>query len=884
MDHKARISSLKRVLAGLQRFGRPAQSRANWQYLAAYWSLRKRLRLISFHVLRTRHSLGARASSSRESAQIVLLILRSVGWPFLFAVLLVIAIAFIDFGLKWFINSTETFASHWAFLAVIYRDLKRLHLDSGAAAALLGTLAQIAGIFLGLYFAVVGTLVSTRYASVPPNVRELMIADKLGNQYIKLVALFGAVATLLLVAQSLGIPFGLLNLAFVALLGVATILSFILLGRRAFEFFDPGALLNQLGSELIDWINRATRLRYFGRQRAFQAHYQQQADRLLSSYEGVVRLAAQDETSQRHTLPFLAMHTLGILTYYGRRKSQLAGDSYWFRRQYEHKNWLTASFTETNIALRTGTALRPNEVPDLGWFEAETTEIFWFAYQKLLDGAKLGQAAQVSLSAAETLGRMGEHLLLTEAVQFTNAWAPVFRGEAAKTKLEEPTSKNQQDDLAQRLGIVECYSLGIIRLLLSFVAAVSGEQSETFRKSLSEPDWLSGDRIYAVKAPRTVISELEQLQKLVDFEQQVEGVRRTTSWYLRQRVAFAYCAWYRESFDALLTLFESTFGGDLENLVRESCWLAAAALSGRALEGCNKFRNSLNALRKSYDAWMEWRGRAEGDWPTVNWDDATGRIDKLEERIEIAASALLSPLSRYPKSDVLPDFFGHALGNSTQACFEAIVFDRDQQFAKMFPALFIASLAAVDRLRKELKDSPPETNVIFSTEPIENLMELAGYALVYSELGPKNTWKMVKETWDSYFATRSDAKATSQWLATVISVRRGGFALNPGDMQRSSWKQHFERDMRRRGLLADRWSGSPWERNTEKGHASPVVRALLRGGDVFSDLSDVFLVEYLLKQSFTIDAPVTQKTESFADALEREIKKSPGSKDEEAQE
>ena len=148
-----------------------------------------------------------------------------------------------------------------------------------------------------------------------------MITDKLGNQYIKLVALFGAVATLLLAAQSLGIPFGLLNLAVVTILGVATILSFVILGRRAFEFFDPGSLVNQLGSELVGWIDRAGRLRHFGRQHSFQAHYQKQAAGLLDSYEGVVRMAVQDEVSRRNTLAYLARQALGILSYYGQAKA-----------------------------------------------------------------------------------------------------------------------------------------------------------------------------------------------------------------------------------------------------------------------------------------------------------------------------------------------------------------------------------------------------------------------------------------------------------------------------------------------------------------------------------------------------------------------------------
>jgi hypothetical protein len=809
----------------------------------------------------------------------VLLILRLIGLSFLLAVLLIVAAAFLDFGLRSLMASTQVWTSHWPIVAWLYGRLKMLHFNGEAASALLGTLAGIAGVFLALYFTVVGTLVGGRYANVPPNVRELMISEKLGNQYIRLVALFGAVATLLLAAQSLGISFGLLNLAVVTILGTATILSFVTLGRRAFEFFDPGSLVNALGFDMASWINRATKLRYFGRQHSFQAHYQRQVAALLDSYDGVVRMAAEDAIARQHTLPYLAQHTLRILGYYGRRKHFLASESYWFRRQYEHKNWLTTSFTETSIALQTGTALLPKEVPDLLWFEKETTEIFWLAYEKLLDSGNLNQAATVSLAAAEAIGQMGECLLMTEAVRFANCWAPLIRRQAAKTKGDMGVIESRQTELAQRLGIVECYALGAIRLLLSFATAVSGGTSEQLRKSLSEPTWLSGDRIYEVNAPRPVIIALEEMRDLVDFEEQVEGTRRTTSWYLRQRIAYAYGTWYRESLEALLSLFESAFGVDLEALVKDGCWLAAAALGTRALEGCNKFQNHLDALRESHDAWMEWRGHASGEWPSIDWDAIAKRIAAVEERVEISLSALLIPLSGCKKSDMLPDFFGQALGTSTQACFEGIVFDCEQQVMKMFPPLFAASLAAFERLRNELKDFPTQTSVIFSTEPIENLMELSGYAIIYSELGPKNTWATLKTTWDRYFTTVSDPKGVARWLATVMKVRGEQFGINPGDLQRTNWKQHFENDMRHRGWLADRWSRNPWERDREKGHSSPIVRALLRGGDVYSDLSDVFLVVYLLKIAAGDDVPMTAKTDSFADSLERENQRCANDKD-----
>jgi hypothetical protein len=880
MGPEKQISNWKRALAGIRRLGRPAQRRANWEYLAVYWSLRKRLRSFSFHVLRTRHSIGTRAGSVRESTHIVLLLLRLIGGAFLFSITLIGVCAAIDFSFRSLIASTEAGVSRWPIVATIYANLKKLHFHGDAASALLGTLAQIAGVFLGLYFAVVGTLVSTRYANVPPNVRELMITDKFGNQYIRLVALFGAVATLLLAAQSLGIPFGLLNLAVVTILGVATILSFVILGRRAFEFFDPGSLVNQVGSELVGWINRAARLRHFGRQHSFQAYYQKQAAELLDSYDGVVRMAVQDEICRQHTLPYLARHALGILSYYGRRKNRIASESYWFRRQYEHKNWLTTDFSETSIALQTGTMLSPKEVPDLMWFERETTGTFWLAYKKLLDNADLEKAATVSLAAADALGEMGNNLLMTEAVAFAGTWAPFFRAESAKTKVDAITGEAQQKDLAQHLGIVECYALGAIRLLLSFAAAVSGERNERLRKSLSEPDWLSGDAVFELNAPRPVIIEAEGMRDLVDFEQQAAGARLTTPWFLRQRIAFAYCTWYRDSIEALLTQFECVFGTDLEALVSESCWLAAASVSNRALEACSKFQNHLKAMRRAYDGWVEWRGQASYDWPLVDWDAVAERLSKLEERIEISASALLVPLSAYKKVEAFPDFFGQALGTSTKACFDAIAFDRDQQIAKMFSPLFVASFAAFERLRKELKDYPAETNVIFSTEPIENLMELSGYAIIYSELGPKNPWSSMKATWERYFASVGDGPAIAKWLATIMKVRGNHFGLGPGDLQRTSWKQHFEHDMRRRGWLVDHFSRSPWDRGRENSHASAIVRALLRGGHMFSDLSDVFLMVYLKGKIPDGDLSLTTKTKSFADALDRENKRSPENENE----
>ena len=159
-------------------------------------------------------------------------------------------------------------------------------------------------------------------------------------------------------------------------------------------------------------------------------------------------------------------------------------------------------------------------------------------------------------------------------------------------------------------------------------------------------------------------------------------------------------------------------------------------------------------------------------------------------------------------------------------------------------------------------------------------MELSGYAIAYSELGAKDPWKIVGATWDRYFENCGDPGAIAKLLAWTISARRSIFSLKPGDMQRTGWRQHFERDMRHRGWLTAGWpfSGS---RYTGKPHPSPIVRALVRGGHLWSDLADVFLVEYLLKQPFAAGVPTTAQTDDFAEAVSREASRNPAQLDRE---
>jgi hypothetical protein len=122
---------------------------------------------------------------------------------------------------------------------------------------ILSTLAQVAGVFIALYFTAVSLVASTVYAQVPSDIRGMVVEEKLTDVYVRIVAFLGATSTLLLASNVIGFPLSLLNLALVALTGLFSIFGFLVIGKRVFHFFDPTQLTWDVLSQLLDCVKAA---------------------------------------------------------------------------------------------------------------------------------------------------------------------------------------------------------------------------------------------------------------------------------------------------------------------------------------------------------------------------------------------------------------------------------------------------------------------------------------------------------------------------------------------------------------------------------------------------------------------------------------------------
>jgi hypothetical protein len=207
-------------------------------------------------------------------------------------------------------------------------------------------------------------------------------------------------------------------------------------------------------------------------------------------------------------------------------------------------------------------------------------------------------------------------------------------------------------------------------------------------------------------------------------------------------------------------------------------------------------------------------------------------------------------------------------------CYKAESSGDQIRFVRFFVSLLATSSALHARLNSQLVSLEPEAAIPYVTAPIEDLLAISGFAIVYSELDGKSFWTLVKNCWDKWLASLTSAPGASeflQYLLTTISYRRLQFAVLPGDLRRSAWGQDLARRLRERGLASDLFSSRAWEiGRDEPNHPSPLIRLLAKSSPLTQNPTDIFAAYYLMKRPEAVGLETPASVRNFAARLERE--------------
>ena len=76
-----------------------------------------------------------------------------------------------------------------------------------------------------------------------------------------------------------------------------------------------------------------------------------------------------------------------------------------------------------------------------------------------------------------------------------------------------------------------------------------------------------------------------------------------------------------------------------------------------------------------------------------------------------------------------------------------------------------------------MKEFPKHAQLTISADVLADIVEVSGYALIWTELVGGDAWKVVQATWDAYLAALPKPAEAIRFIMMMLDFRRATFVL-----------------------------------------------------------------------------------------------------------
>jgi len=710
---------------------------------------------------------------------------------------------------------------------------------------LFSIIASISGLFLGLYFTAISVVTST-YARLPDNIRNLLLKEKVGTFYISILSTTTVLSILVIAHKVFGGNPGIVLSIFVLLSGCFGIFCFSLLGIRAFFFFDPSNFGGALFQDIIESIKLSTISDFKCFDINFQAYCQKIASKNIKTLKTLIEICIKEKHLQETSLLSILIRTIQLLKTYQTERSKIPSDSRWYSRVPVHKNWFLSNASTFSIAMETHSIIEPDMVPNTYWFEDTLTEIFEYSLRNMITQNNIQLACDFLNSLCGYFEKTGHDLEIENNLRIIERLGSILDDYFYSLSPDGKPEKYEDTQFA----LLEVWSVCIMSAPLGFYRLSRELNVDDLIKRIDHIDWENKSNLYKSKFPPLLLSRLEYIQKRLRFERLIEGKTITPSWYKRQLISTRYIDICKECVDKLVDSLNSVFISKSQAFIDKELSLFAALFSKRGLETCSKMRANFPHLKRGIDQIIKSEMMIKDILcPDIDWDSIKSKINvSYDKLVEIQAKCLPALfLIERPKN--WPDIFGQTYNTVCHETYKSMVEKNTAKFSALFPLLFFGAIAASENLRRELIGRDVETVVSFVSEPLLDLLNLSGYAKTYSELYTESKiWQTCTSVWDNYLKQNKDVKLLIEKLVKLQEYRKNKFQIFPRDSLRTNWELSLKRKLMEMNVIDDMLGSShPWGRSKVK-HRSTFIRALCPGRYMhFVSAAEVFILTYLLK-------------------------------------
>jgi len=712
--------------------------------------------------------------------------------------------------------------------------------DNQAIDTFLSVIASVSGVFLGLYFTAISSIASNYVLRAPQNVKRFFLSEPRGQQYIRTIAITAIASIFYIVTKSFGHTIHPAGIVFLSLLVAYIVIRFWHVGSSVFYSLEPEFALPWITRDVLFSMKKIVPPGFQWNNPALQNHHRSLVAAKFDVIKNLVRFGKEDIRLSDEQIEITMRYIGGLLFSYAIFKNKTPTDSYWFETKNQFQDWTLADSSQIAIALNTGTPLQPQNIKNYTWFEEELLNIAIQVFQSFSDSRKFISSAQSMDVLVEVAEIYGADFDVKSAKLLFEKLKPI------KDLVYTIQAGSAQHLLKAQLAFVDAQGRLATSTLLGLTKYFREHTCEDVINRIMSIGWSAKKEIYLTGLPTTMLPRLESLYSDLRNEKSIEGKRVTADWYIKTYCLQQYVYSLKAYFDFLKSLHPEHFQIHFDALVSGQQPQLAVHLIQKWKEFASKYRNMVYELRKHIECITPHRLLIDLPWVDFNFDEEIKVAETREKEVTDKMVQLLSQLQTLKTGDDLPDYFGQALTEGVQACYDACEDKDHERLKRIFPFVFTATLAAHDRLRAKVKDwTQIDSQVIFSTEPLENLFEISGYAKLYSELYEEPAlWSVIELAWNTYFKA-VDAKKVIEFIAVISSYRDSLFTIMPQATLRSNWQIDFENKLRERGIPV--FPDDRSYRRRQPTHQSPVIRVLERSGGLrlMASARDIFFVTYL---------------------------------------
>ncbi|HOW36293.1 MAG TPA: hypothetical protein PL155_07760 [Candidatus Omnitrophota bacterium] len=810
-----------------------------FQNYRSYWKIRNLVLLSKFWIHRLFFQGNLKIKDAQEELSIVTHLTWLASKTILFSILIVVSCESFEKAILKFLPTNTTI-----LLAGMHDLVIR---NSSSLENFIMTIASILGVFLGLYFTAISIVASSVFTAVPSNVRELYLKEKIGNTYIRILAILLAISIIIFGCRIFGYYPSTLLTVLMLIFSCVSIFAFVMLGVRAFSFFDPTVLVDIIFADLYADIRLASvsGLRWLDSN--FQSHYHKLASKNVNTLANLVEICLKNPHLYKKSVPLLSWRLCYFLKDYQMQKARIPTDSYWFSRIPKYKDTFIVDDTTLTVALQTQTSIQPESITDNYWLEDEIFEILTNMLSIMLNNHNIIISADILDGINKYFEDLGEKLEGKKCCDMFKKIEAVM--EPYFLSLSEEKCKGIAD---VNFALFDRYNMLLLSCAMGFNKFIREFKTSSFMQNIDSILWEDRGAIYRNSMVPMLLERLEFLQKRLEFEQKVEGEFVSPTWYRRQLLSNKIGLIVNEVFESMMSSLQNFYVNSSSALLNKKAVILTTYRAKRGLEVFWKMQTHILHLKKLIENLEKFNIEKELFWPKWDWDVIEKKIDKNNDALIQQEAKCLPALSIINKTENEPDLFGETYHKICEECFASLANNKDEKFSTIFHSLFIGALQAHDRLRISYKDRDARTQILISFQPLADLIEVSGYAKIYSELfsSPK-LWETCQECWNNYLNNKEKKDETIEYIITSYQYKKAQFGLFARDIWKTNWQIKLNRKLQEMNLIdsmfrEDDYPRKPKERLADK---SPFIRTLCRGRyEPFIRASEIFLLIYFVKQ------------------------------------